>query len=93
MFKTGEHQFVERLKRLLSKIIGILRKQLGNIAGVLKGIFEFVVNAFSKANITPDKISYIEAHGTGTALGDPIEINGLKKAFNEAFEKAEKTCK
>ena len=26
-------------------------------------------------------MSYIEAHGTGTALGDPIEINGLKTAF------------
>ena len=49
MFKTGEHEFVERLKRLLSKIIGILRKQLGNIAGFVKGIFEFVVNAFSSA--------------------------------------------
>ncbi|HLG30234.1 MAG TPA: ketoacyl-synthetase C-terminal extension domain-containing protein, partial [Candidatus Brocadiales bacterium] len=30
-----------------------------------------------------DTISYIEAHGTGTSLGDPIEINGLKKAFSE----------
>ena len=30
---------------------------------------------------TPETISYIEAHGTGTALGDPIEIAGLTQAF------------
>ncbi|KPC64225.1 hypothetical protein, partial [Streptomyces chattanoogensis] len=29
---------------------------------------------------------YIEAHGTGTELGDPVEINGLKAAFRELYE-------
>jgi len=33
------------------------------------------------ADITPESISYIEAHGTGTSLGDPIEFEGLKQAF------------
>ena len=37
--------------------------------------------AVEKAQIPPDSISYIEAHGTGTSLGDPIEIRGLSKAF------------
>ncbi len=45
---------------------------------------EAVLTALEKGNITPDTISYIEAHGTGTSLGDPIEVNGLKKAFEEA---------
>jgi len=36
----------------------------------------------TKAGITGDSIDYIEAHGTGTVLGDPIEIEGLNKAFN-----------
>src|SRR6185312_7285079 len=31
--------------------------------------------------IDPETISYIEAHGTGTSLGDPIEIAGLTQAF------------
>ena len=38
-------------------------------------------SAYQKAGIHPSTITYIEAHGTGTALGDPIEINALKKAF------------
>ena len=44
---------------------------------------ELIINACTRGNINPDTISYIEAHGTGTNLGDPIEINGLKKAFKE----------
>lgn len=37
--------------------------------------------AIREASIDPATISYIEAHGTGTPLGDPIEIEGLKQAF------------
>ena len=39
--------------------------------------------AINESNIVPRTISYIEAHGTGTSLGDPIEITGLTKAFQE----------
>ncbi len=42
-----------------------------------------VGHAFKIGNIDPRTISYLEAHGTGTALGDPIEITGLTKAFGE----------
>ncbi|ESS66711.1 polyketide synthase PksL [Methyloglobulus morosus KoM1] len=44
---------------------------------------DVIRSALAKANIDPTTISYIEAHGTGTPLGDPIEINALKKAFKE----------
>lgn len=40
-------------------------------------------NAIKDAQVNPRTISYIEAHGTGTSLGDPIEIAGISKAFNE----------
>ncbi len=39
--------------------------------------------AFKKAGIEPRAISYMEAHGTGTSLGDPIEIAGLNSIFQE----------
>ncbi|MEJ5103705.1 amino acid adenylation domain-containing protein [Chryseobacterium sp. MYb328] len=41
-----------------------------------------ISSALSKAGLSGESISYIEAHGTGTSLGDPIEIEGLTKAFN-----------
>ncbi|MFD1990497.1 SDR family NAD(P)-dependent oxidoreductase [Paenibacillus nicotianae] len=44
---------------------------------------DLIKSVYSRAHIDPATISYIEAHGTGTPLGDPIEINGLKMAFNE----------
>ncbi|MDK8180307.1 SDR family NAD(P)-dependent oxidoreductase [Paenibacillus sp. UMB4589-SE434] len=47
---------------------------------------EVVYSALRHANVDPRNISYIEAHGTGTPLGDPIEINALKKAYTQYFE-------
>lgn len=38
--------------------------------------------AFEDARIEASSISYVEAHGTATPLGDPIEIEGLTRAFN-----------
>ncbi len=40
-----------------------------------------VVEALSAAGVDPDTIGMIEAHGTGTALGDPAEVAALTKAF------------
>src|SRR5690606_6158631 len=36
------------------------------------------------AGVEGRTLSYLEAHGTGTALGDPIEIRGLARAFEDA---------
>lgn len=42
---------------------------------------QVIAEAISIAAVAPETINYIEAHGTGTALGDPIEIAALQKAF------------
>jgi acyl transferase domain-containing protein/acyl carrier protein len=47
---------------------------------------QVIRSAYTKANIPPNTVSYIEAHGTGTPLGDPIEINGLKRAFTQLYQ-------
>ena len=36
------------------------------------------------AGVTPDEIGYIEAHGTGTLLGDPIEVSALTQVFRRS---------
>ncbi|KIH86006.1 SDR family NAD(P)-dependent oxidoreductase [Pseudomonas batumici] len=41
--------------------------------------------AYREAQVDPHAVSYVEMHGTGTPLGDPIEINGLKSAFADLY--------
>lgn len=45
------------------------------------------VSVYKRAGINPETISYIEAHGTGTKLGDPIEIRALTDAFRRFTDK------
>jgi acyl transferase domain-containing protein/NAD(P)-dependent dehydrogenase (short-subunit alcohol dehydrogenase family) len=42
---------------------------------------EVIRQALSNARIQPHQVSYLEAHGTGTSLGDPIEIGAIAQVF------------
>ena len=44
-------------------------------------------SVYAKHKIDPETISYIEAHGTGTKLGDPIELEALATVFQEKTSK------
>lgn len=48
---------------------------------------QVIMDAWENAEIDPQTIGYIECHGTGTKLGDPIEINAIKHAFGQYSDK------
>jgi phthiocerol/phenolphthiocerol synthesis type-I polyketide synthase E len=55
--------------------------KVGYTAPSVEGQAGVIAEALSVAGIDAGTIGYIEGHGTGTALGDPIEIQALAKAF------------
>jgi len=56
--------------------------KIGYAAPSIKAQSEVIQAAHKNANVDPRSISYIEAHGTGTPLGDPIEFAALHDAFS-----------
>ena len=47
---------------------------------------ELLLKAYRSSQIDPRDIGFIEAHGTGTPLGDPVETEGLKMAFAQLYK-------
>ncbi|MCH9769905.1 MAG: type I polyketide synthase, partial [Gammaproteobacteria bacterium] len=52
-----------------------------------QGQIDCILTAKEVADISLDSVQYIETHGTGTAVGDPIEIDALTKAFRTSSNK------
>lgn len=57
--------------------------KVGYTAPGIEGQATVIAEALSIAGVEPETIGYIEAHGTGTTIGDPIEIAALTKAFRQ----------
>nr|WP_260866418.1 non-ribosomal peptide synthetase/type I polyketide synthase [Paenibacillus xylanexedens] len=55
--------------------------KLSFLAPSVSGQVEVIQDAYQAAGVDPETVSYIEAHGTGTLLGDPIEVESLTRAF------------
>ena len=61
-------------------------RKVDYLAPGIRGQMRAVGEAWSVAGIEPASLGMIEAHGTGTALGDPIEINALSQVFGHFAE-------
>ena len=76
--------------RVYAQILGSAVNHGGHAKGYtvpnLNAQARLLQRAMSNADVTPAQMSYIEAHGTGTVLGDPIELNALKLAFANATD-------
>ncbi|UCH98497.1 MAG: SDR family NAD(P)-dependent oxidoreductase [Candidatus Aminicenantes bacterium] len=58
------------------------RRKVGFTAPSVEGQAEVIRTALHLAEVEPETIGYIESHGTGTPIGDPIEIEALTRAFD-----------
>ncbi|HET8846573.1 MAG TPA: type I polyketide synthase, partial [Ktedonobacteraceae bacterium] len=75
-------------------IYGVLKGSMLNAGGKTRGYTvpnpqaqaRLVSEVLELTGVHPRTISYIEAHGTGTALGDPIEISALTGAFQQSTQ-------
>ncbi|SHJ86431.1 Ketoacyl-synthetase C-terminal extension [Clostridium cavendishii DSM 21758] len=52
---------------------------------------ELLISAWKDAKIEPESISYVEAHGSATSIGDPIEIKAITSAFRR-FSRQNQFC-
>ncbi|MCU0287339.1 MAG: condensation domain-containing protein, partial [Acidobacteria bacterium] len=58
------------------------RRKVGYVAPSVEGQADVIKAALYMAEVKPESIGFVECHGTGTLVGDPIEIEALTKAFN-----------
>ncbi|HST61353.1 MAG TPA: aminotransferase class III-fold pyridoxal phosphate-dependent enzyme, partial [Longimicrobium sp.] len=61
--------------------------KVGFTAPSVKGQAKAIAEALEVAGVDPAEVSYVETHGTGTALGDPVEIAALSQVFRTATDR------
>ncbi|MCX5205624.1 amino acid adenylation domain-containing protein [Streptomyces sp. NBC_00237] len=79
------------------RIRGVIRGSAVNHGGRTSGLTvpssgaqqEVIGRALADAGVSPESIGLVEAHGTGTGLGDPIEVEGLTRAWRGFTERSQ----
>jgi acyl transferase domain-containing protein len=66
--------------------------RVGFTAPGVDGQAAAISEALLVADVDPDSIGYVETHGSGTALGDPIEMEALTRAFRRAGARRTGAC-
>jgi acyl transferase domain-containing protein/thioesterase domain-containing protein len=61
-------------------------RKVGYLAPSVDGQAEVIAEALGVAGVKASEISYVETHGTGTRVGDPIEVKALTQAFRESSQ-------
>jgi acyl transferase domain-containing protein/thioesterase domain-containing protein len=61
-------------------------RKVGYLAPSVDGQMAAMTEAYAVADIDPRTIGYIECHGTGTYMGDPIEVSALTQAFRQTTD-------
>ena len=61
-------------------------RKIGYLAPSVDGQSEVINEALGVAGVGASDISYVETHGTGTKVGDPIEVKALTQAFRESTQ-------
>jgi acyl transferase domain-containing protein/thioesterase domain-containing protein/acyl carrier protein len=56
-------------------------RKVGFLAPSVEGQVEVILEALGVAGVAPSSIDYVETHGTGTPIGDPIELAALSQVF------------
>lgn len=96
-FVLGEGAGVVVLQRLRDavrdgrRILGVIRSASVNHGGASGGLTvpneraqeELIRYTLKRGKIEPDTIDFVETHGTGTNLGDPIEVGALRSVFGQ----------
>ncbi len=63
-------------------------QKVGYMAPSVDGQAQAIAEALAIANVSPDTITYVSAHGTGTPVGDPIEVAALTQAYRQGTDKS-----
>ena len=94
VYLEGVNQAVQNRKHIYGVIAGSAMNNDGAALSIMapnpSGQYDVMKKAYEQSGVNSKRISYIEAHGAGTKIGDPIELTSLKAMFGTGRSEREK---